>query len=141
MTATHSVEMPAELLLPQQPRAGLDTIAWTEIEQEVRTPRPIEFAHACEEDFARMLDAREVLWQYKPRTFAVEWDEEGNFLDCFTPDFFLPSNETYIVLIAPDWSTSTAKTRKVRLLRRHHPEIRIELVHSAHARDTVGTVS
>ena len=112
---------------PPESRAALDTIDWAPIEEEVRTARPIEFAQACEEEFARMLDAREISWQYKPRTFAVEWDEEGNFVDCFTPDFFLPANEMYIVLIAPDRSASTAKTRKVKLLRRQHPEIRIEL--------------
>lgn len=131
MTATYS----------QESRAALDTIDWAQIEEEVRTARPIEFAHACEEEFARLLDAREVSWQYKPRTFAVEWDEEGNFVDCFTPDFFLPGNETYIVLIAPDRSASNAKTRKVKLLRRQHPEIRIEFFHSAHSHDIVETVS
>jgi len=136
-----AVEMRAELLPPRESRAAFDTIDWAEIEEGVRTPRPIEFAHACEEEFARMLDAREISWQYKPRTFAVEWDEEGNFVDCFTPDFFLPANETYIVLISPDRGASNAKTRKVKLLRRQHPEIRIELFHSAHSRDIVETVS
>ena len=138
-----AVEMPAELLPPREPRAALDTIDWAEIEEEVRTPRPIEFDQACEEEFARMLDARNVSWQYKARTFAVEWDDEGNFVDCFTPDFYLPANETYISLIAPEPSVSNGKTRKVKLLRRQHPEIRIELFHSAHshAHDIVPTVS
>lgn len=136
-----AVEMPAEFLPPEDSRAALDPIDWAQIEEEVRTVGPIEFAHACEEEFARMLDARDISWQYKPRTFAVEWDEEGNFVDCFTPDFFLPANETYIVLISPDRSASSAKTRKVKLLRRQHPEIRIELFHSAQSHDIVSTVS
>ena len=136
-----AAEMPAELLPPQESRAALGTIDWAQIEEEVRTAKPIEFDHACEEEFARMLDAREISWQYKPRTFAVEWDEEGNFVDCFTPDFLLPANETYIVLISPDRGASNAKTRKVKLLRRQHPEIRIELFHSAHSHHIVETVS
>lgn len=136
-----AVEMPAELLPPQEPRAALDTIDWARIDEEVCTPRPIEFAHECEEEFAHMLDARNVSWQYKARTFAVEWDDEGNFVDCFTPDFYLPANETYIALIAPEPNVSNGKTRKVRLLRRQHPEIRIELFHSAHSHDIVPTVS
>lgn len=109
-------------------RHTLDTLDSSEIvEDAVCTARPIEFAHACEEEFARMLDAREVSWQYKPRTFAVEWDEEGNFVDCFTPDFYLPANGMYIALIAPDRKASNAKTRHLKLLRRQRPEIRIEL--------------
>ena len=44
-----------------------------------------EFADDFEHEFARRLDERGIAWQYKPRTFAVEWDEDGNFIDSFTP--------------------------------------------------------
>jgi hypothetical protein len=130
-----ALEAPRELLPGRKFFAALDTLDSLEIvEDAVCAARPIEFAHACEEEFARMLDAREISWQYKPRTFAVEWDQEGNFVDCFTPDFYLPANGVYIALIAPDRSASNAKTRHVKMLRRQHPEIRIELFHGTTAK-------
>ena len=135
------VDMPAEFFPQQESRAALDTINWAEIDEEVSVAKPIEFFHASEREFARMLDARDISWRYKPRTFTVEWDEGGNFVDCFTPDFFLPANETYIVLIAPDRSTSGAKARKVKMLRHQHPEIRIEIFHPSHSHDIVEAVS
>lgn len=125
----------------QQSVPALETIDWTGIDEEVRVAKPIEFFHVCEEEFARMLDARDISWRYKPRTFAVEWDEEGNFVDCFTPDFYLTANEMYIALMAPDRNVSNTKIRHVKMLRRQHPEIRIELFHGAHGRHLVETVS
>jgi hypothetical protein len=114
--------------------AQLDTPNLLGIDEEVCAAQPIEFAHPSEEEFARLLDARNIQWKYKPRTFAVEWDEDGNFVDCFTPDFHLVANETYIALIAPDRSESNAKTRNVRLLRQQHPEIRVEVFTSPYRR-------
>jgi len=108
--------------------ASLDIPELAGINEEFPPPTHIEFAHPCEEEFAGLLDARNVEWLYKPRTFAVEWDEDGNFVDCFTPDFYLVADETYIALIAPERSECNAKTRNVRLLRQQHPEIRIEII-------------
>src|SRR5713101_4885914 len=78
---------------------------------------PVEFAYRWEEEFARKLDEHQISWQYKHRTFAVEWDEEGNFIDSFTPDFYLPALDLYVEVVAPDYRLSAAKGRKVRLLR------------------------
>lgn len=114
-------------LLQQGSLAALDQIDWIEID-ELSAAAPIEFAHPWEGEFARMLAEQEISWQYKPRTFAVEWDEEGNFVDCFTPDFYLPSPGVYVEVIARDPGMSNAKARKVRLLRQLHPEIRILLL-------------
>jgi hypothetical protein len=110
----------------------LDAMVRSEIDGEAALTKPIEFSDTCEAEFAGMLNAHDIPWQYKPRTFAVEWDDEGNFVDCFTPDFFLPANETFVVLIAPDRGAFDWKTRKVKLLRRQHPEIRIEVIPTAH---------
>ncbi len=87
-----------------------------------------EFDYDFEEEFARTLDQRDILWQYKPRTFAVEWDEDGNFIDSFTPSFFLPARDLYIELVTPDCRLSNERARKARLLRRQHPAIRIEVL-------------
>lgn len=112
----------------------LDTNEQAEFNEDIPIGERIEFAHPCEEEFANTLDARNIPWRYKPRTFAVEWDEDGNFVDCFTPDFYLVADETYIALIAAERSESNAKMRNVRLLRRQHPEIRIEVVTSPYRR-------
>jgi len=107
---------------------GLDESGWLTTCEEAGAPRPVEFVFRWEEEFARILDEHQVSWQYEPRTFAVEWDEEGNFVDSFTPDFYLPVRDMYVELIAPDDRASAAKARKVRLLARLHPEINIELL-------------
>ena len=93
--------------------------------------RPVEFAHPSEAEFARILDFYQVAWQYEPRTFAVEWDEEGNFVSSFTPDFYLPDHDLYIELTTLKQKLVTAKNRKVRLLRRHYPNVRIKLFYGA----------
>jgi|GEM_PF-3425687 len=86
-----------------------------------------EFANSLEEEFARRLDQRGIAWQYKPRTFAVEWDEEGNFVDSCTPSFFLPARSLYLELLPP-LGRFAQPARKVRLLQQQYPEIRIELL-------------
>lgn len=107
---------------------------FAEVCSEAAHSKPVEFALASEREFGRSLDARDVPWQYKPRTFAVDWDEDGNFVDCFTPDFYLSASDTYVALISPDCRESNSKLRNVKLLRRHHPEIRIEIVNTGYLR-------
>ena len=92
--------------------------------------KAVEFADRWEEEFARLLDEHQILWQYKHRTFAVEWDEEGNFVDSFTPDFYLPVFDKYVELVPTDQRACAAKARRVRLLRAQHPEIKIELLNA-----------
>lgn len=89
---------------------------------------PIDFAYDFEKEFARNLDQLSVPWQYKPRTFAVEWDENGAFVDSFTPSFFLPARDLYVELVAPGCGLSSERVRKAWLLRYQHPEIRIEVL-------------
>lgn len=104
---------------------------WLNTTAEPYERNAVEFAYCCEEEFARMLDQHQIPWRYKPRTFAVEWDEEGNFVDSFTPDFHLPALDLYVELVAPEYHGSAPKARKVRLLRQQYPEIRIELLSGA----------
>ena len=93
--------------------------------------RPVEFAHPSEAEFAHILDFYQVAWAYEPRTFAVEWDEEGNFVSSFTPDFYLPEHDLYIELTTLKQKLVTTKNRKVRLLRRHYPEVKIKLFYGS----------
>lgn len=88
----------------------------------------IEFDSDLEHEFAVTLDQFCVPWQYKPRTFAVEWDENGAFVDSFTPSFFLPARDLYVELVLPGCGWSRERARKARLLRYQYPEIRIEVL-------------
>src|SRR3989442_3019825 len=52
-----------------------------------------QFAHSSERVFARLLDFYRIRWEYEPRTFPLEHDEQGNVAEAFTPDFYLRSEE------------------------------------------------
>lgn len=112
---------------------------WLNTVEESNKRKPVEFTCSWEEEFAVMLDKNRVSWQYKPRTFAVEWDEEGNFVDSFTPGFYLPAFDLYVEVAATDYRASGAKARKVRLLRQQHPEIRIEFRSADRLAQLLGT--
>lgn len=109
----------------------LDQPDWLNVLEERRESAQVEFANHWEEEFARRLDEHQISWQYKHRTFAVEWDEEGNFVDSFTPDFYIPTIDAYVELVAGDYRSLGAKARKVRLLQQQHPNVRIELLSAA----------
>lgn len=101
---------------------------WLNDGEESRLNLLIEFDYDFEQEFAVKLDQHNIRWQYKPRTFAVEWDEDGNFIDSFTPSFFLPTHDLYIELVARDCRLSKERVRKVRLLRHQRPEVRVEVL-------------
>jgi len=83
----------------------------------------VEFAHASERQFARLLDFYQIEWQYEPRSFDLEWDNDGNVVRRFTPDFFLPQYDLYIEITTLNQRLVTRKNRKVRRLRERYPEI------------------
>jgi len=83
----------------------------------------VEFAHASERQFARLLDFYQIEWQYEPRSFDLEWDNDGNVVQRFTPDFYLPQYDLYIEITTLNQRLVTRKNRKVRRLRERYPEI------------------
>jgi hypothetical protein len=103
--------------------AGASSVA-----DRYRLSESIEFFEDFEFDFARRLDRYGIAWHYKPRTFAVEWDEDGNFIDSFTPGFFLPASALYLELVTAVNRSFVEKERKARLLREQYPGTRIEVV-------------
>ncbi|MEX0787029.1 MAG: hypoxanthine phosphoribosyltransferase, partial [Dehalococcoidia bacterium] len=98
-------------------------------EEEERTPAPaVQFAHASEEEFAKLLDFYDVAWQYEPRTFTLR-EKDGRILEAFTPDFYLPDLDLYIELTTLKQKLVTEKNRKLRRLQERYPEVEIKLLY------------
>ena len=86
-----------------------------------------EFVHPSEEVFARVLDFYGVSWEYEPRTFPLEWDQDGNVTKAFTPDFYLPDQDLFIELTTLRPQLSNPKNRKIKRLEELYPEVNIKL--------------
>ncbi len=85
------------------------------------------FQHPAEEEFARILDYYGIEWEYEPRTFNLEWDEQGNVIEAFAPDFYLPQQDLYIELTTLRPHLSTKKNRKLRRMKELYPDVNIKL--------------
>jgi hypothetical protein len=83
----------------------------------------VAFAHASERQFARLLDFYQIEWRYEPTSFDLAWDPEGNAIQRFTPDFYLPAYDLYIEITTLNQRLVTKKNRKVRMLRERYPEV------------------
>ena len=83
----------------------------------------VDFAHASERQFARLLDFYQIDWEYEPRSFDLEWDRDGNVIAKFTPDFYLPAYDLFIEITTLNQKLVTKKNRKVRRLRELYPEV------------------
>ena len=88
-----------------------------------------EFAHPSEREFARVMDFYRIRWEYEPKTFPIEWDENKNVISAFTPDFYLPDLDLFIELTTMKQSLVTKKNRKVRLLRELYPDVNIKILY------------
>lgn len=89
-------------------------------------PHPA-FSHPVEEEFARILDYYGIAWVYEPRTFPLQWDEQGKVTEAFTPDFYFPEQDLYVELTTLRPSLATHKNRKLRRMQELYPEIQIKL--------------
>jgi len=93
-----------------------------------------QFVHQAEETFAQILDFYGIAWEYEPRTFPLEWDESGNVIEAFAPDFFLPDQNLYIELTTLRPQLTTRKNRKLRKMKELYPEVNIRLFKRADLR-------
>ena len=87
----------------------------------------VAFAHASERQFAKLLDFYQITWRYEPTSFDLEWDRDGNVIQRFTPDFYLPVYDLYIEITTLNQKLVTRKNRKVRRLRELYPEIQCKI--------------
>jgi hypothetical protein len=88
------------------------------------------FAHASEAELARILDFYGVAWAYEPDTFPIGWSLEGDVVESFSPDFFLPDVDLYVELTTLKQKLVRKKNRKLRRLRELYPDIRIKLFYA-----------
>jgi hypoxanthine phosphoribosyltransferase len=88
---------------------------------------PPRFANDAEVECARILDYHGIAWEYEPHSFILEQDEDGRVLEAFTPDFYLPEQDTYLEVTVMKQSLVTRKHRKIRKLRERNPDIKIKL--------------
>ncbi len=94
----------------------------------LRRARSVTFANPSEKEFARILDFYNIEWVYEPRSFPLR--SEGNRVtEMFTPDFYLPGLDLYIEVTTLKQSSVTKKNRKLRLLKKLYPEVKIMLLH------------
>lgn len=98
-------------------------------------PSRPDFAHSTEKTFSDILDYYGIEWDYEPRTFPLDWDEQNNVTEAFTPDFYLPGQDLYIELTSLKSRLVNPKNRKIRRLKELYPEIRIRLVKRRELRD------
>lgn len=93
------------------------------------------FSHPSEAIFADILDFYKIRWEYEPRTFILEEDEQGNVIEAFTPDFFLPDQNLYIELTTLKPKLAAYKNRRLRLMQERYPDVHIKLLKRRELRD------
>ena len=93
------------------------------------SPRPA-FAHASEEELARILDFYEVRWEYEPHVFPILWNLEGTVVESFSPDFWLPDLDLYLEMTTLRQKLVRKKNRKLRRIHELYPDIRVKLFYA-----------
>ena len=88
------------------------------------------FAHASEAEMARILDFYEVRWSYEPTTFPILWNLDGNVVESFAPDFYLPELDLFLEMTTLKQRLVRKKNRKLRRLRELYPDVRIKLFYA-----------
>lgn len=94
--------------------------------ESTKKPTPV-FIHPIEAAFSRILDFYGVAWDYEPRTFPLKWDKNGNVIEAFKPDFFLPQQNLYVELTTLRPKLTQRKNRKLKRLKELYPDINIKL--------------
>src|SRR3954467_13272836 len=88
------------------------------------------FAHASEAEMSRILDFYAVRWEYEPDTFPILWNLDGDVVESFSPDFYLPDLDLYLEMTTLRQRLVRKKNRKLRRLRELYPDIRIKLFYA-----------
>ena len=76
-----------------------------------------------------LFDFYGVSWEYEPRTFILDEDEDGNPLSAFTPDFYLPDYDVYLEVTTLRQSLVTLKNKKIRQMGERYPEVKVRILY------------
>ena len=79
---------------------------------------------------ARILDFYDVRWTYEPDLFPILWNTEGDVLESFAPDFYLPDLDLYLEMTTLKQRLVRKKNRKLRRLRELYPDVQIKLFYA-----------
>ena len=79
---------------------------------------------------ARILDFYAVRWEYEPHTFPILWNLDGDVIESFSPDFYLPDLECYLEMTTLRQKLVRKKNRKLRRLRELYPELTVKLFYA-----------
>ena len=79
---------------------------------------------------SRILDFYAVRWEYEPRTFPILWNLEGDVVESFAPDFYLPDLELYLEMTTLRQKLVRKKNRKLRRLRELYPDLNVKLFYA-----------
>ena len=90
----------------------------------------VQFAHASEAEMSRILDFYAVRWEYEPHTFPILWNLDGDVVESFSPDFYLPDLDLYLELTTLRQKLVRKKNRKLRRLRELYPDLNIKLFYA-----------
>jgi hypothetical protein len=96
---------------------------------DVRHPHPV-FAHASEAEMARILDFYQVRWEYEPHTFPILWNLDGNVVESFSPDFWLPDLGLYLEMTTLRQKLVRKKNRKLRRVLELYPDLKVKLFYA-----------
>jgi hypothetical protein len=114
-------------------RPGSEQAADTDIEIAPTPTSAVDvtrFAHASEAEMARILDFYDVRWHYEPTTFPILWNLDGDVVESFAPDFYLPDLGVFLEMTTLKQRLVRKKNRKLRRLRELYPDIRIKLFYA-----------
>jgi hypoxanthine phosphoribosyltransferase len=95
-----------------------------------RRPVTTPFAHASEAEMSRILDFYAVRWEYEPDTFPILWNLDGDVVESFAPDFFLPDLDLYLEMTTLRQKLVRKKNRKLRRLRELYPDLNVKLFYA-----------
>ena len=79
---------------------------------------------------ARILDFYAVRWVYEPHTFPILWNLEGEVVESFSPDFWLPDLDCYLEMTTLRQKLVRKKNRKLRRLRELYPAVTVKLFYA-----------
>lgn len=79
---------------------------------------------------SRILDFYTVRWEYEPYTFPILWNLDGEVIESFAPDFFLPDLDLYLEMTTLRQKLVRKKNRKLRRLRELYPDLNVKLFYA-----------